>query len=213
MNTLKKRINKKEVKEKQFNNTFNLNKENYFKYNLNLNYKNNHIESENAIMSHDNLHNNIKTPIKNIKFHIKNNDDILNEINKELNKENASEIYKKKVIKLFENFFIYLIDVKKNKELKNNFEIFQKYIIKRIKITDVEDFINDKYKDSKPSTIANLKSRMRKFIRIINKEPNLDYSQKIIRPKIIRDSSLFSNEELFFLLNNLKKKMILCHYY
>ena len=87
-----------------------------------------------------------------------------------------------------------------------NYEKFGKFLIKRIKIKDAEDFINYKYKNSKPSTKANIKSRIRKFIRYINDEPKLDFNEKILRPKIIANNSLLSKDELYLFLNELNEK-------
>ena len=87
-----------------------------------------------------------------------------------------------------------------------NYEKFGKFLIKRIKIKDAEDFINYKYKNSKPSTKANIKSRIRKFIRLINDEPKLDFNEKILRPKTIANNSLLSKDELFLFLNELNEK-------
>ena len=70
-----------------------------------------------------------------------------------------------------------------------NYKRFNKYIIRRIKIRDVNDYINDNYKNSEVSTIESIKYRMRRFIRIINQEEDLHYSEKNKRCKPNNSSS------------------------
>ena len=163
----------------------------------------NYLSGQEIICSEKNTNNKFDTPIKNDFNNSPDNNNIFQEISHILDKENASDIYKKKVLKLFETFIDYLVEIKKNKELIDNYQKFKKYNIGRIKIKDVEDFIADQYKNANPSTVANIKSRMRKFIRIINNEPNLDFSEKIMRPKRISDTSNFSKQELLLFLYDL----------
>lgn len=147
-----------------------------------------------------------KTPIKSKNINLGNNNDVFEKIKFNLSNEEASYSYIKKITKLFQNLIEYLLLVKKNRELMRNYEKFGKFLIKRIKIKDAEDFINYKYKNSKPSTKANIKSSIRKFIRLINDEPKLDFNEKILRPKTIANNSLLSKDELFLFLNELNEK-------
>lgn len=74
-----------------------------------------------------------------------NNQDILQIIKKHLIMNMVSFSYQKRVIILFQNFIEYIFFIKKNKELINNFKVYNRYIVKRIKIKDIEDFILYKY--------------------------------------------------------------------
>lgn len=205
MNALIERINKKnnagqkikKSKKKRENNVKNAQDSLYSRVSIKV------LFGQEIICNEKDFNNKFGTPIK---YNFNNSPDknnIFQDITNILDKENASDIYKKRVLKLFEIFFDYLVKIKKNQELIDNYQKFKKYNIGRIKMKDVEDFIADQYKNSNPSTVANIKSRMRKFIRIINNEPNLDFSEKIMRPKTISDTSIFSKQELLLFLYDL----------
>lgn len=150
--------------------------------------------------------NNLKTPNKtnkNIQYTI--NCDVIEKLSNILNERNVSFEYKRKILNLFRNFINYLIYVKQNKELIKNYKRFNKYIIRRIKITDVNEYINDNYKNAKISTIESIKYRMRRFIRIINQEEDLDYSEKIQRSKSNNISSI-AKDELISIFNYINQK-------
>lgn len=205
METLKKRINKKNFQELVQDKLEQIDcKE---KKNHILKIYNNKTDKPNkkTFTEKINLNNKYKTPIKYKSIISGNSSDIFQDINDELIKINASNIYRKKVTKLFEELVDYLIFTKKNREIIDNYKNYNKFIIKRIKVKDIEDFINDKYRTAQPSTIANIKSRIRRFVRIINNEPKLDFSKKIQRPKVSKNSDMFSKMELLMLLGNLNK--------
>lgn len=150
--------------------------------------------------------NNLKTPNKtnkNIQYTI--NCDVIEKLSNILNERNVSFEYKRKILNLFRNFINYLIYVKQNKELIKNYKRFNKYIIRRIKITDVNEYINDNYKNAKISTIESIKYRMRRFIRIINQEEDLDYSEKIQRSKSNNIPSI-AKDELISIFNYINQK-------
>ena len=199
METLKKRINKKnfqELVQDKLEQTDCKEKKNHI-----LKIYNNKTDKPNkkTFTEKINLNNKYKTPIKYKSIISGNSSDIFQDINDELIKINASNIYRKKVTKLFEELVDYLIFTKKNREIIDNYKNYNKFIIKRIKVKDIEDFINDKYRTAQPSTIANIKSRIRRFVRIINNEPKLDFSKKIQRPKVSKNSDMFSKMELLML--------------
>ena len=205
MNTLIKRINEKKFQELVHDK---LEKTDYKEKKKNiLNIYNNKSDKPNkkTFTENPNLNDKYKTPMKCKSVISGNSSDIFQDIKGELMKINASSIYSKKVTKLFEDLVDYLLFTKKNKEIIDNFKKYNKFIIKRIKVKDIEDFINYKYLKSKPSTIANIKSRIRRFVRIINNEPQLDFSTKIQRPKVCKNSDIFSKRELLMLLGNFNK--------
>jgi len=202
MEALKRRINKKNFYEniqKKFQNLST--KENS---KINLRMKSNEKIQFNGIdiyyKHYSKTFSNIKD--KKVISSLKDSDDIFQKIKMQLLKEEVSYTYHKNITKLFENFIEYLLFIKKNAELINNFKRNGKLIIKRIKIKDLEDFLVYKYKNATPSTLANIKSRMRKFVRIINNEPKLDYYKKIVRPKIQKDKDLLTKKEIVFLLEH-----------
>ena len=205
MKALTKRINKKEFKESissKFQSLYCSTKTNRA---INLSDRINLDPNKGPSNSLNDSNFNCRTPTKKKKTNLPYKNDIFSKINEALLKEEASFIYIKKVTKLFENFIEYLLFTKKNRELIENYKNYGSFIIKRIKIKDVEDFINYKYKKSKETTITNIKSRIRKFIRIVNNEPKLDYNKKIIHPKVIKDNLILSKEELLWFLNGLNK--------
>ena len=207
MKALLKRINQKNTSSKQFSFSVRFDEYNAKNDVGNLNDFNNQDFNKNPLLLKNGLNFNFHTPIKNnVNISRNLNNNLLQLLENILNDKNVSTEYTKKVIRLFENFIEYLINTKKNKELFSNYKKYNKYIIKRIKMSDVEDFIFERYKNSKPSTIYNIKSRMRRFIRIINNEPHIDYSRKIFRPKSnVSTTSLLSKQELFLLLRDLNK--------
>ena len=202
MEALKRRINKKNFYENIQQKFQNLSTKENSKINLRM--KSNEKIQFNGIdiyyKHYSKTFSNIKD--KKVISSLKDSDDIFQKIKMQLLKEEVSYTYHKNITKLFENFIEYLLFIKKNAELINNFKRNGKLIIKRIKIKDLEDFLVYKYKNATPSTLANIKSRMRKFVRIINNEPKLDYYKKIVRPKIQKDKDLLTKKEIVFLLEH-----------
>ena len=183
-------------KNKKINESYKLRDENFF--------DNNHIKQVNS--SEYFINNNLITPNKtNKKIQNEINSDVIEKLENILNERNVSFEYKRKILNLFKNFINYLIYDKHNKELINNYKRFNKYIIRRIKINDVNEYINNNYKNASISTIESIKYRMRRFARIINQEDDLDYSEKIQRNKSNNSFSI-TKEELISIFNYINQK-------
>lgn len=131
---------------------------------------------------------------------------INNKIEKILLSEILSEKEKKRVKKIFADFSNFLISIKENEKQKK--EIGDNKVIKtkRIRLNDVNRFIEFKYKFAKESTVANIKIKMRKYIRILNEEPKLDYRKKIMKPKRELNSFDLNNDELYSIIKYLMEK-------
>ena len=120
-----------------------------------------------------------------------------------LEQEGLSEEYQKRIIKIFQGFIKYNELKKPNSTLsKNDFDVEKKYIIKRIKISDIYDYItlNDKYKNI--NTKKFILSRIKKFIRMLNVEPTLNYKKRI-------NYDNKNNKDLEIIDENVIKKIIL----
>lgn len=101
--------------------------------------------------------------------------------------EGSSYEYINSVILLFEKFFNYIITKEKNFKTKTLIikNIDNSYIVKNIDLEEVYEFLNNKrINNYTSSSLCNLLSRMRKFIRILNNEKNINYRNEI--PKIIK---------------------------
>lgn len=132
--------------------------------------------------------------------------EFLKRIEEIVQKENISEKEKKRVISIFDNFIDFLIQIKKDKEIIKNIKFFGLKKINRIKIGDIDSFIQFKYQSSTPATIANIKIKMRKYIRIYNGEPKLNYKEKIVQTRREKESSNLNEEELYYIIKSLMNK-------
>ena len=96
-----------------------------------------------------------------------------------MDENNSSEIYKRKAIHIFQTFINYLSKTKHNKEITFSKKIYNKIIIKRIKINDISDFVQfyTGYKSIK--TKYNVSIFLRRIARIVNEEPKLNFKKKI----------------------------------
>lgn len=149
---------------------------------------------------------NLKTPNKTNKcIQHAMNVDVIEKLENILNERNLSSEYKRKILNLFKNFINYLMHDKHNKELLKNYKRFNKYIIRRIKISDVNEYIINNYKNASISTIESIKYRMRRFTRIINQEVDLDYSEKIQRSKP-NNTFLITKDELISIFTYITQK-------
>jgi hypothetical protein len=118
-----------------------------------------------------------------------------------------SDSYCNKINKLFDQFFIYLFNTDKKHSIANNckekasFEISK---TKRIKLKDAYNFImsNKKYKSD--STKYYLLLTMRKFIKIINNEENINFNVKNVKPKK-NPIKVISQKEVYAIINHIKE--------
>ena len=118
------------------------------------------------------------------------NGDIFERLKANLDNSGASEIYKKKALHIFETFIEYLSNTKKNSKINISRIKYKKTILKRINIKDISDFIKN-YKGYKSEkTKYNILCLLRRFARVLNNEPKLDFKKKIHPPK--RDIKSFN---------------------
>ena len=134
METLKKRINKKnfqELVQDKLEQTDCKEKKNHI-----LKIYNNKTDKPNkkTFTEKINLNNKYKTPIKYKSIISGNSSDIFQDINDELIKINASNIYRKKVTKLFEELVDYLIFTKKLGKLLIIIRIIINLLSKELKL-------------------------------------------------------------------------------
>lgn len=99
--------------------------------------------------------------------------DVISKLVKIMADEGSSYEYINSVIVLFEKYFNYIIT--KNKKIKTKTLITKNidkcFIVKNIDLKEVYEFLNDKRTNNYSSTsLCNIFSRMRKFIRILNKK-------------------------------------------
>ena len=142
---------------------------------------------------------------KDIPIYI-NNKNVFESISKIIIKNNYSISYTKRIIRLFENFFHFL-EKKKFKSIKKIEKIIGNVIfsIKRINISDIYSFIKEKKCYKKQSSINWILSTFRKFTRLLNGEPKLNYKEKIkFSPKTKRND--LSLEEQSLIIKFFKEK-------
>ena len=103
----------------------------------------------------------------------------------------------------------------KNKKISINFEATEKasYLLNtkfinntnEIKLDDVYFFVNERYKNYKLETKNNILSKMRKYIRIINKDIQIDYINKISYKRYSKNYCFLTGSEILKYLSNLKE--------
>lgn len=134
---------------------------------------------------------------------------IIDRLDKIMLDEGVSLIYQRK-IKLYFLKFLNFID--NNNNNKNKTSIFTntndnktlKNYTGKIALSDVFNFVNTYYKKYKEITKNTILSKMRKYIRILNDEPNINYEKKISFKKTNNKSEILCENELIEFVNNLK---------
>ena len=136
----------------------------------------------------------------NILFLI-NNKNAIEFIYKELIYSKAKKEYINRILKLFKEYFTYCEKTKFELIKKYDSESKKIYIsFERIKIIDVYDFFDNKYNNNpKNKSINYILSRIRKYIRLINDEPNLNYNKKIEFKNKNKKDALSSLEQILFI--------------
>ena len=146
---------------------------------------------------------------KNIRV-LSNEYHIFDRIENIMDQEDSTFIYKKKVIKYFEGFINFLeINSKTVKSKFNKITNDYKKIIftiKEINIVDIYNFVNYKFNYYKEDTKNRILSIMRRFSRILNNDPNLDYQESLCFHKSKNNSYILTEEELNSIVNYLKNK-------
>ncbi len=146
--------------------------------------------------------------------------DVISKLVKIMADEGSSYEYINSVIVLFEKYFNYIIT--KNKKIKTKTLITKNidkcFIVKNIDLKEVYEFLNDKRTNNYSSTsLCNIFSRMRKFIRILNKKKSINY--KVAIPKIIKENNTFklTKDDLTLICEEIKSnhnlQMLLIFYF
>ncbi|MBR1680823.1 hypothetical protein IJ707_03425 [bacterium] len=109
-----------------------------------------------------------------------NNENLFDKIEYLLSKEKITEGHKNKIKNLFFKFAEYLISKRtKSNIYKANLNSKKILSLKRINISDSYNFIKYKTRYKKESSIKFILSLMRKYIRLLNNEPKLNFKQRI----------------------------------
>lgn len=108
------------------------------------------------------------------------NENFFDKIENLLNKEKISNNHKNRIKNIFLNFFDYLkLNDNELKADKNEINANNVLSLKRINICDAYNFVKYGAKYKKDSSIKFILSIMRKYIRLINEEPYLNYKTRI----------------------------------
>lgn len=124
---------------------------------------------------------------------------------KVLKDEGSSLEYNYRVISLFEKYFEYsFLENKKTKKIryiKKDNQLF----VDKLDINHILSFLKSNSSKYKDSSLNNIMSKMRRFCRILNNNPKLDYKEKITSVKKIK-SRILPKNELISLCNKIKNK-------
>ena len=147
------------------------------------------------------------TKKRNIKILSRENN-IFDRIENIMAQEKSKNTYKTKVINYFNCFIEFLEKNSKSsksqiiKIIRDKNETF--YVIPKIIISDIHDFVNSKFYSFKDKTKNIILSIMRKFVRMLNNDKNLNYSNKLFFYKSNNNCISLSEKELCCLINYLK---------
>lgn len=157
---------------------------------------------------YDNNYKFFSTTIKKDVLIFSNENNIINKIEKIMEQENSNFIYRRKVIKYFNNFINFLEKNSKTTETKIKIHIREDkkiiYSITEINLSDVYNFVHSNYNKYKDKTKNIILSIMRKFTRILNNKPDLNYEQKLNFHKSHNNSLILNDNELNSIVNYLK---------
>ena len=125
-----------------------------------------------------------------------------------MEEENTSLSYRKTIMQYFSGLIEYIIKKKiKYRKQKIEIEAMKSKINNykgKINISDVSSFVKYKYKNYKLSTKKIILSKIRKYVRILNNQPKLDFKFKISFSNREKKQSLLTELELASLINNIK---------
>lgn len=121
------------------------------------------------------------------------NKKIIDKLRKLLNENNISNNYNSRLIKLFTNFLNYVA------KTRSNF-----YENKRIKISYINEYINNNNKYKSPNTKYYIFYKLRKIITMINGEKESKATNKVIRKKRNEQIKIKKNE-IYLIINFLKE--------
>ena len=151
-----------------------INQNEFISNNISVNYSNNNnmgkTNKKTKILNNSNYFSNNYPNNINV---LNTNFDAISKLAKIMVGEGSSYEYINSVILIFEKFFNYIIT--KNKKFKTKTlitkNIDKSFIVKNIDLEEAYEFLNDKrINNYSSSSLCNILSRMRKFIRILNKK-------------------------------------------
>ena len=135
--------------------------------------------------------------------------DVTSRLTKIMMDEGSSYEYINSVLLIFEKFFNYII----TKENKNNTKtkIYRNkdnnFIVKYIELEDVYEFLqNKKINNYSNSSLNNILSKMRKFIRILNNRENINYKNKLAKIEIKDVGFKLSVDDIKIICEEIKAK-------
>ena len=109
------------------------------------------------------------------------------ELNRILEIETQSEGYKEIINKYFVDLIEFLKNTKnKSKTNKNNINNDDNktlFYIDKVNINDFYAFVKEKYKNYKNTTKNYILSKLRKYIRLLNKDYSINYKKKLLFPR------------------------------
>lgn len=134
-------------------------------------------------------------------------EDIIERLKNILNQENQSEEYKKKILNVFQDLIQYLKEKNPSaiKEIKLKDGKINS-IMKRINISDVFNFIENNDKYSKQKSKNYLLSRIRRFVRILNQEENLNFRSKIKFNKKEKTDTNKKEKEIIKIITEIRER-------
>lgn len=115
--------------------------------------------------------------------------DLITRLSLKVEYQDITKTEKTRIKNLFKNFVNYLNDNKSKNKRKMTTLSKNIILAKRIKIIDINKFIDAKYKHSTNLTIHNMKNIIRKYARLLNIEPKLNFQKKyskIIHKKYLK---------------------------
>lgn len=143
-------------------------------------------------------------------------EDFFEKLEKIMSHKKYTDEYKNRIKLLFFNFFNYLKETSINNHiLKTGADGNIQLSLKRINICDVHSFINDTSKYKKSTSINYIHSVMRKYVRLLNCEPNLDYKEKIKLTNNYNNKDLSLRQQIVMIkfLKEKKDVQVLLIYY
>lgn len=81
-----------------------------------------------------------------------------------------------------------------------------KYFIKKLDLNDIYKFLNSKHFEYSDSSMNNIMSRIRKFVRILNNELTLNYKISLPIIEKRKDKSTITNQELISIFKTIGEK-------
>jgi len=168
-------------------------------------------ESKNKVNTIDTFNENNKNFQREIIKFTKNSksfekSDLMSRLSIILEHQNITQIEKNRTKNIFKNFIDYSNNNKSINNRKNSIIANKILYTKRIKLSDINKFIDYKYKKSTDLTIHNMKIRMRKYVRLLNNEPKLNFRNKINKISSKNHPKLNMSKDIIIIIKYLANK-------